>query len=124
MAAHSCEAVVVHCIDFRLQEHLNQWLTARFGERNYDRVSVAGGVRDLEFIAGQVQLAHSLHHVRRAILINHEDCGAYGAQGTPGRHAADLQRAAAVLAVSLPGVQVELFLLHLDGTFQPVPLSP
>ena len=43
MAEHVCEAVVVHCMDARLQKPINDWLQRRFGLSDYDRISLAGG---------------------------------------------------------------------------------
>jgi len=43
---HSCEAVAVHCIDFRLQKAISKFLGKRF-PGGYDRIAVAGGVKDL-----------------------------------------------------------------------------
>ena len=54
MSKHTCDAVVIHCIDFRLQHYLNDWLTNRFGNMNYDRISIAGAVKDLGFVTRQV----------------------------------------------------------------------
>ena len=118
MSAHTCEAVVIHCIDFRLQHYLNDWLTNRFGNRNYDRISVAGGVQNLEFVIGQVEISHRLHKVKKAILINHEDCGAYGSEGTKERHTSDLENAEGRLETMFPVLDVEIYYLHLDGTFE------
>jgi carbonic anhydrase len=113
---HTCEAVVVHCIDFRLQHFLNDWLENRFGEQNYDRVAWAGGVKDFSVIQRQIELSRQLHQVRKVILINHEDCGAYGSTGTKDRHMRDLAYAASVAqALSL---EVEKYYLHLDGEFE------
>ena len=118
MSKHSCEAVVIHCIDFRLQHYLNDWLTNRFGKKNYDRISIAGGIKDLDFVTRQVEISHRLHETRKAILVNHEDCGAYGAAGTKERHTVDLTEAEDKIEALLPGLDVEIYYLHLDGTFE------
>ncbi len=118
MSEHTCEAVVIHCIDFRLQHYLNDWLTKRFGNKNYDRISVAGGIKNLNFVAEQVEISHRLHKVHKAILINHEDCGAYGAEGTKERHASDLVDAENKIEAMFPDLDVEIYYLHLDGTFE------
>ncbi len=120
MSEHHCDAIVVHCMDFRLQHHLNRWIEERFGKRNYDRVSLAGGVFDLDTIRKQVAISHRLHAIRVAVLINHEDCGAYGSEGTPERHRNDLLRARQLLQSDLPGLQVETYYLHLDGQFETI----
>ncbi len=117
---HHCQAIVVHCIDFRFQKHLNEWLEEHVGHGNYDRVSWAGGVLDLEGVLEQVGIAVRLHNIRQAILINHEDCGAYGAAGTVERHARDLQRAAEEIKRKHPHLAIELYYLRLDGTFESI----
>ena len=56
MSANTCQAVVVHCYDFRLQHFLNDWLTKRFGIKNYDRISLPGGVREFGYIQSLIQM--------------------------------------------------------------------
>ncbi len=116
MPTPTCEAVVVHCMDFRLQQFLNDWLTKRFGIKNYDRVSWAGGTKDFSYIQGQIELARRLHDVKKVILINHEDCGAYGPMGTKDRHMSDLAYAERV--IQSMRLEVEKYYLHLDGEFE------
>ncbi|HLO30816.1 MAG TPA: carbonic anhydrase [Anaerolineales bacterium] len=118
MSAHTCEAVVVHCIDFRLQHFLNDWLTKRFGKGNYDRISWAGGVREFAIIQGQIETSRQLHQVKKAILINHEDCGAYGEMGTKERHVSDLRYAEH--AIKSLYLDVEKYYLHLNGEFEKI----
>ncbi len=121
MSKHVTQAIVVHCMDFRLQKSINDWLQGTFGVGEYDRLSVAGSVFDLDFVMKQVKLSHDLHEIKKVVLINHEDCGAYGAQGNPQRHADDLRQAAQRIQREIPGLDVELYYLHLDGAFEPVP---
>lgn len=81
---------------------------------------MAGSVFDLDFVMGQVKLSHELHEIKKVVLINHENCGAYGAQDNPERHAADLRKAAQRIKKEIPGLEVELYYLHLSGIFDPV----
>ena len=69
-------------MDYRLQKYLNDWLDQNPGTGSYDRVGIAGGVLDISSVLKQIELAVRLHKIRKVILINHEDCGAYG----PGRN--------------------------------------
>lgn len=117
---HSTEAIIITCIDFRLQEAINQWISQNFTPKTFDRVALAGGVKNLDIILGQIEIAKRLHGIHRAILINHEDCGAYGEEGTPEKHAQDLQNAKAKILSEFPELSVETYYLKLDGTFQPV----
>jgi hypothetical protein len=116
MLANTCEAVVVHCFDFRLQHFLNDWLTKRFGIRNYDRISLPGGVREFAYVQPQIRLSSRLHNVKKAILINHEDCLAYGPAGTKERHISDLTYAE--YAIQHLQLDVEKYYLHLNGEFE------
>ncbi len=113
---HTCEAVVVHCMDFRLQHFLNEWLEKRFGKQNFDRISWAGGVREFSIVKAQIQMSQQLHNVKKIILVNHEDCGAYGPTGTKERHVSDL--AYAEEAVKSLYLEVEKYYLHLNGEFE------
>jgi len=45
-----CDALVVHCMGYRLQKFLQPWITARFGYDNFDIISLAGGVHDYEMV--------------------------------------------------------------------------
>jgi carbonic anhydrase len=103
-------------MDFRLQHFLNDWLEKRFGKQNYDRVSWAGGVREFAIIQTQIEASRRLHDVKKVILINHEDCGAYGQQGTRERHMSDLAYAEHV--VQSMRLDVEKYFLHLNGEFE------
>lgn len=115
------ETLVAHCIDFRLQAFLDPWLENNLGHGNYDRVSLAGGVFDLDTILGQVRIAKRLHEISRVILINHEDCGAYGDSGTPERHQEDLEKASRKILTIFPDLRIETYYLHLHGEFEKFP---
>lgn len=120
MDDHHCEAIVVTCIDFRLQETIIKWLSENFQPKTYDRVALAGGVKDLETILDQINIAVRLHHIKRVVLINHEDCGAYGEAGIPQKHSEDLKATKARVKEIYPNLEVEPYYLHLDGNFEPI----
>lgn len=120
MSDHFCEAVIVSCIDFRFQEYVENWSRQNFRNKNYDRVAFAGGVKDLETILGQIEISNRLHHVKKVVLINHEDCGAYGQEGTIQKHAQDLTNAKSKIQEQFPNLEVETYYLHLDGHFEQV----
>lgn len=120
MSDHSCEAVITTCIDFRFQPYINQWISENFAPKTYDRISWAGGIKDQEGILKQIEISYRLHHIHKAILINHEDCGAYGEEGTPDRHSHDLTETEEKIKAQFPDLEVEKYYLHLDGTFEKV----
>ena len=118
MTDHITNAIVVHCIDFRFQKYLDPWLHEHFGHDNYDRVSLAGGIFDFYTILKQVEISDRLHKIKKVVLINHEDCGAYGTTGNYERHKADLEEAERKIEALFPDLDVETYYLHLDGTFE------
>jgi carbonic anhydrase len=123
MSDHTTDAIVVHCIDFRFQKYLDLWLLGRFGHDNYDRVSLAGGVFDFYTILKQVETSNRLHKIKKVILINHEDCGAYGEAGSYKRHKSDLEEAERKIEALFPDLDVETYYLHLDGRFEKMSMT-
>ena len=115
-----CDALVVHCMDYRLQKFLQPWITVRFGYDNFDIISLAGGVHDYEMVLKYVQLAVQIHSIKIVCLINHEDCRAYGREGTYKRHRHDLLETCAKIRALFPQLKVETFYLHLDGMFESI----
>jgi carbonic anhydrase len=113
-----CETLVVHCIDYRLQGFLNKWVANNLPVRGYDRVAIAGGVNDVYYVIRQVDVAVRLHEIKKVILINHEDCGAYGEAGNFERHKTDLNEARRKITALFPDLGVETYYLHLDGKFE------
>jgi len=113
-----CDALVVHCMDYRLQKYLHPWIMSRFGADNFDIISLAGGVHDYEMVLKYVQLAVQVHSIKQVVLINHEDCRAYGRDGTYKRHKHDLMDAKQKIEVLFSDLEVETFYLHLNGTFE------
>ena len=118
--AHTCDAVVVTCIDFRFQEKLEAWIHENVCSGKYDRVSWAGGVKNWEQVAVQIELSKKLHGIHKAILINHEDCGAYGAAGTLEKHTQDLHAAKAAVLAQFPDLSVDLYFAKLDGNIEKI----
>ena len=115
-----CDVLVVHCIDYRLQVFLNRWLESNLPAQSYDRVAIAGGVNDVFYIIRQVDVAVRLHSIERVVLINHEDCGTYGAAGNYERHKSDLEEAERKIEALFPELNIETYYLHLDGIFEQV----
>ncbi len=120
MADHTCEAVVITCIDFRFQDYINQWIRENLPPKSHDRVAFAGGCKNFDVILGQIEISKRLHDIKKVILINHEDCGAYGEAGTHDKHCEDLKNSATKIKNQFADLTVEEYYLHLDGTFEKV----
>lgn len=117
---HSCEAVVLHCIDFRFTDDLDKHLIGRF-PGGYDLISLAGACKGLlsdddhrKILLEQFQISNRLHHPKTIVLIQHEDCGAYGGsknfEGAASEQEfqkGELEKAGELLAQSFPGIAIE-----------------
>ena len=125
---HTCEAVVVHCIDFRFRNKLNEYLSGRFLD-GYDLISDAGGVKRLvsdteenNFMMEQLEISHSLHESKLTILIQHEDCGAYGGseafesfEAEKAFQGKELEKAELLLTKKFPDSEIERCFIRLSG---------
>jgi carbonic anhydrase len=117
---HNCDAIIVCCIDFRFQNDIREWTDKNLGQKTFDLVGIAGSTKNLDTVLGQVDISVRLHGIKEAILIHHEECGAYGAESTQQRHAADLLLAKKTLLDKYPDLQVKCYYLKLNGEFTEV----
>ena len=115
---HNAEAIVITCIDFRFQEHIHKWLSENFQAGTYDRGAFARAAKSLDTILSQVEVANRLHHIKKAIIMNHEDCGAYGPDGHIDHHVRDLREVKKQILEQFPNLEVATYYLHLDGIFE------
>ncbi len=118
--AHTCDALVVSCIDFRFQKYIRNWLDTNMADKTFDYVGFAGCVKDLDTILKQIDISVRLHTINEVILMNHEECGAYGIESTPENHARDLKKAKDIISQKYPHLQIRIFYLHLDGQFEEI----
>jgi len=105
-------------MDYRVQDFLNNWVGRTLPTQTYDRVAIAGGVYDVYDVIRHVDIADQLHQIKKVVFINHEDCGAYGIEGNDERHEVDLRKARDKINKLFPHLDVDLFYLNLDGTFE------
>ena len=113
-------ATVICCIDFRFQDYIRKWIKKNLGEKNCDLVSWAGSTKDLNSVLKQIDISLKLHKIKKAVLIHHEDCGAYGKESTFEKHRQDLNKAKREIVKNYPNLKVNLFYLHLNGKFEKV----
>lgn len=118
--AHSCDAIVVSCIDFRFQKFIREWLDKNLKGKTFDYVGYAGATKDLETIIKQIDISVRLHSIKEVYLMHHEECGAYGAESTPEKHSTDLKKARSEILSKYPDLKVNLYYLHLDGNFEEI----
>ena len=136
--SHKAQALVQTCIDFRFRTALNDYLENELNLHSVDIKSDGGGVKKIveegpvrEWIFTNYQIAFDLHGVERVILINHQDCGAYGGSKAHASleeelrsHEVQLRHAVSVIRAKFPDKQIEAYLalisLNNEVSFQKV----
>jgi len=131
-SSHKCTACLVFCIDFRFQKFFYDWSMKRFPQ-DCDIVAAAGGVKEIvfsqkqrkpSFLLSQLKLSHDLHKTSTIVLIQHEDCGAYGGSASFENfekekefQQKELHLAEEIVKKEIPGVNVEKYFVRLSGEF-------
>ncbi len=83
---HSCEALVLTCIDFRFWRESLEYIEKETGIKTFDFPSLPGSAKAINESTDEpndlamqcISVPCDLHHAKKIIIINHEDCGAYG----------------------------------------------
>ena len=133
--AHTCDACVVTCEDFRL--HMRGDGGNVIGDFiaslgcDCDLVTRGGAVQDIvrplsgydDSLLRDIRVSVELHRVKTIYLINHDDCGAYGdmdfedKQDELARHNTDLDEAERIILRNFPSVRVvKLLALLVEGS--------
>lgn len=85
-ASHGTEVLLLTCMDFRLQNETVAYMDRRGLRDQYDHVVLAGASLGVlteerpEWAAtfwDHLDTAISLHHIRKVMVLDHLDCGAY-----------------------------------------------
>lgn len=82
---HSCEAVVLCCIDFRFWKETMKFVEEELGIKSYDFPKMPGSAKAINECENEINVPMKcigvpcdLHHVEKIVIVNHADCGAYG----------------------------------------------
>jgi carbonic anhydrase len=133
-AAGSTEALLLSCMDYRLVDDTERYMSGRGLRDRYDHIVLAGASLGAlteshpawgETFWQHLAVAIELHHVARVVVLDHRDCGAYEVilgedlAGDPAReaavHAEHLEELGRRIRSRYPHLEVELLLMDLDG---------
>lgn len=122
---HHCDALVIHCIDFRFHEAVRDFLRNELNIKSYDLLTIPGAAKHLtaagsatrgEGLLEDIGISIRLHEPKEIILINHADCGAYGGRAAFADTAAEetahrqaLEEAATSLTKQLPNISIKTY---------------
>lgn len=126
---HECNHFILSCIDFRFHEAISNWIKENNLTGDYDLISIAGTLKNAvneetrPFFLKQVEISKSLHHPKTAILLAHQDCGAYGGSKAfanwdeeKAKYIADLITAESMIKEKYPDMEVQKLIITFDET--------
>lgn len=138
-AAGGTDVLLLSCMDFRLMDDVERYMSGRGLRDKYDHIVLAGaslGAVTDKFPAWNktfwehLDIAIKLHHVHKVMVLDHRDCGAYKVILGPehakdkatetAAHAAQLATLRRQLAEKYPKLEVETLLMSLDGKVEQV----
>lgn len=127
-------ALGITCIDYRLVDSGVHFFHDKNLTRDYDQVSLAGAAlaavsetfpKSNAAFWDHVNIAKSLHHIKKVIVVDHRDCGAYkvafgkgfkaDTAGETAQHKAVMQQVKTRMAKEHPELACEFYLMALDG---------
>lgn len=132
--AHEAEALLLSCMDYRLMDAIGAWMTCQGLRDKYDHVVLAGAALGptndrypdwAETFWTHLDLAVRLHEIKKVIVLDHMDCGAYKLilgttpETEPAAHVRHLELIREMI-VQRKGLPVQLALMNLDGTVRPI----
>ena len=137
--AGKTEALLLSCMDFRLMNEVEQYMSSRGLRDNYDHLILAGaslGALTDKYPAWNktfwehLDIAIKLHAITTLIVMDHRDCGAYKVllgedfaqqpQKETQVHADHLRKLQAAIKKKYPQMKVELTLMALDGKVESI----
>lgn len=137
--SHMTQALVLNCMDHRLLAHVAAYLDGRGLRGKYDQIVLAGGAIGVmsdqtsawsETFWQHVNLARDLHGIRKIIVIDHRDCvdcnpffsktNADARERETVIHMIWMEALADEIRTREPGLEVELLLMDLDGSVEPI----
>lgn len=139
LAGGHTDALLLSCMDFRLMDDVERYMSGRGMADKYDHIVLAGaalGATTNKFPAWNktfwqhLDIAIKLHSIHKVIVMDHRDCGAYKVvlgedfAKDPAKettvHSKQLRTLQKAILKKHPKLEVELLLMALDGSVEPI----
>ncbi|CAK0779371.1 Carbonic anhydrase [Azospirillaceae bacterium] len=140
-AGGTAEVILLSCMDYRLIDKIGKYMESRHLTGHYDHVILAGAslgaVTDKfpawnEAFWQHLGVAIDLHHVKKLVIMDHRDCGAYKVvfgtdygkdpEAETKIHSETLRKLAGKVKEKKNDLEIELLLMALDGSVATVSL--
>jgi len=139
LAGGHTNTLLLSCMDFRLMDSVEHYMSGRGLVRDYDHIVLAGaslGALTDKYPAwsrtfwDHLDVAIQLHGIKKVIVMDHRDCGAYKAilgedlaenpQRESEMHRDHLERLALAIRAKHSSLEVETLLMSLDGSVETI----
>jgi hypothetical protein len=141
--AKSPKALVLSCIDYRILEAERYFLSLQNLSNLYDLTALAGSSLALSGVPhqsdamafwDQLDISYRLHHIKKVIILDHQDCAAFAYKIDPQlatdpalelkTHQESLSRAHWAIRDKYPDLNIELYFVSLNTevkSIEPLP---
>lgn len=138
-AAGGTDALLLSCMDYRLVDDTERFMSGKGMRNKYDHIILAGaslGAITDKFPAWNktfwehLQVAIDLHKIHKVMIMDHRDCGAYKVVlgedfgKMPDKetqvHAETLMKLRGKILEKYPQLEVETYLMALDGSVEKI----
>jgi carbonic anhydrase len=139
----SPKALVLSCIDYRILEAERYFLSLQNLANLYDMTALAGSSLALSGVPhqsdamafwDQLDISYRLHHIKKVIILDHQDCAAFAYKIDPQlatdpalelkTHQESLSRAHWAIRDKYPDLNIELYFVNLNAEVQPIEALP
>jgi carbonic anhydrase len=138
-AGAGIEALLLSCMDYRLIDETERYMTERGLRNQYDHIILAGaslGAVTSKFPAWNktfwehLDAAIKLHSIKKVMVMDHRECGAYnivyGRDVSKNRdeetklHVSELKKLDGQIHMKYPKLDSELLIMNLDGKVEKI----
>lgn len=129
---HHAEAAALFCMDFRFKDAVIKFLSQELKLKKTDIIVLAGASKNFadpsdlankKTALTQLEISAKLHHIKKIILIDHADCGAYGglkafndnSELEKKEHIKNLQKAKSLLQKKFKDLEIILYFANLKN---------
>jgi len=107
--SESIAALIICCIDYRFVTQLRTFTQEQNLIDKYDLLAFPGASKNIHQLFDAIEISIKLHKPKKIIIMDHEDCGAFGENNTFLDHKKSLERAIKLIKIGFPKIFVELY---------------
>lgn len=109
------EALIIRCIDYRFVTQSRKFKEDAGLKDKYDLLAFPGASKSIHQLFDAIEVSNRLHKPKKILIMNHEDCGAFGENNSRADHVKSLEKAEHLLNIQFPNIPIELYYIKFDA---------